>query len=446
MTKNKTRRSKSPTPLDRNNDGERSALLSPSAATHATDTNPIALTGSSVRNRIHRQQSERRYPLDGGASPLSVGTYGAEKSILKSRVRSRPLADLEDRQHQHDQNAPHDIIASSASTDRSTIPATAPQRHPNPKKHYHQQQQQQRVGFLEMEASPGNGPNTFRAVPINDNILNDANDGKQHQPHHPKGDDANLLDMDQPAEPLRTTSGLQLTHRQTPPVTGSGQSLLPHQIRQRTNQIFGSLEVDNGMSYPDPYHNQSSDASYAMRKIKRMLSLTQCWIVGFGLVMLLGTGIALHHSRHEGTKFVLEKQSNDGKNNQNAVLSSSAAAATATQAQNGAIAGAALAGVPDRIILVPVPNITQIGTAGGHRVQPPRLTMQAPEKGSIRRALRHLRDEFETWVEHHDKKYHSEEEKNKRFEIWADNHERYVNVDQRVCVCVCVCVCFSLTW
>ena len=42
--------------------------------------------------------------------------------------------------------------------------------------------------------------------------------------------------------------------------------------------------------------------------------------------------------------------------------------------------------------------------------------------------IRNLRKEFHEWVEHHARDYGSDEEKEKRFRIWKDNHFRYARL------------------
>ena len=54
--------------------------------------------------------------------------------------------------------------------------------------------------------------------------------------------------------------------------------------------------------------------------------------------------------------------------------------------------------------------------------QPKRLLEEDPEHETM---IQQLRDEFHEWVEHHSRDYGTDEEKEKRFHIWKENHFRY---------------------
>ena len=54
--------------------------------------------------------------------------------------------------------------------------------------------------------------------------------------------------------------------------------------------------------------------------------------------------------------------------------------------------------------------------------QSKRLLEEDPEHETM---IQKLRDEFHEWVEHHSRDYGSDEEKEKRFHIWKENHFRY---------------------
>lgn len=49
------------------------------------------------------------------------------------------------------------------------------------------------------------------------------------------------------------------------------------------------------------------------------------------------------------------------------------------------------------------------------------------KEGAIHKNLRELRKEFEEWIDHHSKSYKTEREKESRFRIWIENHHRYVH-------------------
>jgi len=55
------------------------------------------------------------------------------------------------------------------------------------------------------------------------------------------------------------------------------------------------------------------------------------------------------------------------------------------------------------------------------KVQQPKRLEEDPEHETM---IQKLRDEFHEWVEHHSRDYGSDEEKEKRFHIWKENHFR----------------------
>jgi len=83
----------------------------------------------------------------------------------------------------------------------------------------------------------------------------------------------------------------------------------------------------------------------------------------------------------------------------------------------------------EKIILRPLNNMSELKTV----TEPQKRSLQAPHDNQhgTRRALSQLRDEFEGWVEKHQKKYKSEDEKERRFDIWSHNHHKTIEKNKR---------------
>lgn len=236
-----------------------------------------------------------------------------------------------------------------------------------------------RSDFLEYETTPDD--NSFQTVPDDDDDA-DADD---------------LLGMTG-LEGLTTTSGLLLTHRQVrnnrtsyrSPITTIGRD----RISSNNYHSHRTLEMDW-------VFNESQRTSQALQSAKRILSLTHVWI-GIGcFVFVIGTAIAWHSSHGE--------RLSANRVNEAVLLSSSTGAKSVS---SGSI---------EHIILVPLPTNASIKLRQGQLSAPVRGVAK-PEKGTLKRALRELRQEFEEWVVTHDKNYHSHDEKERRFHIWKENH------------------------
>jgi hypothetical protein len=77
-----------------------------------------------------------------------------------------------------------------------------------------------------------------------------------------------------------------------------------------------------------------------------------------------------------------------------------------------------------KIKIVPIQrNMTKLRMAQPTYTNAKNIDDPKQESG-MRRKLRKLEAEFEEWVHEHQRDYGSEAEKNKRFNVWADNHHR----------------------
>ena len=212
----------------------------------------------------------------------------------------------------------------------------------------------------------------------------------QTMPHDDDQDDADDL-LGVGLEGLSTTSGLLLAHRQS---RGRSINARPSGDRIPTNRVTKRLEMDWEFS---SYRRGGGDPS--LQRARRMLSVTQVWIAVCCIIFVIGTGCAWHSSHTEAKPASVVQESE--------LLSSSKTSSTV-----------------DQIILVPLPSSNASTILLQPRKLAPARGVVKPQKGALRRALRELRQEFDDWVETHGKKYHSHDEKERRFDIWKDNHFR----------------------
>jgi len=244
-------------------------------------------------------------------------------------------------------------------------------------------------GLLEIEEEP---PLRTHYTPV----IN-----RRSQTAHRHGStEEDLLDLG--SEPIRTSSGLHLTHRRTP--------MLPRRQQQqhRRSSQSDNLETEFWYSIRGAMSGTPSRSSGGLTKAKRLLAFAQLWVLVFCGFLLVGTVVAIRSIRHERTG---EKQANDvnsPKTNINTVDQQLMA---------------------EKIILRPLKNLSELESIA----EPQKMTLETPNsnKHGARRALRQLRDEFEAWMEEHKKTYKSEDEKEKRFEVWSHNHHKTIEKNKR---------------
>jgi hypothetical protein len=260
------------------------------------------------------------------------------------------------------------------------------------------------AGLLEMEDEPS------RTTP-----------GREERPQQQRNEQS----FASPFEPIRTSSGLLLTHRRNPneskPQRSSVHRDTPYKvddenekkrngfsaysgspINRRTFNNNERFETESPWSahHSDPY---SPKAGSFLHQAQRILSVARLGVIASGIALLLGTIVLLHSIQHERT-------------------SSSAVTTDSThQQQQGSHSGRVVTlddPLPDRIILVPFQNYTQ------HHAPP-------NQRRLLDRVVSDMRTEFESWVQHHEKVYHTHAEKEKRFNIWTENHERTIAKNER---------------
>jgi len=237
-----------------------------------------------------------------------------------------------------------------------------------------------------------------------------------------------------------------------------------HLQREGVKKYFGSSGIEKGTSIH----------SMPMVRAKRLMSFVKIWVVLFSLILMAMTGVFFHslghHENPATTATFSTSQTND------AITSSSAENVhSVTIASNGVSSSSSLKssreillpGVkPEEILLLPMEDVSQLSSSISQqklhrthliqlqqqqqtqpqRSQPLQLLGQqrylvdsvnsGPSNGSnnngpSQRFLQDLRQEFEDWRWHHNKGYHSEDEKDRRFSIWSQNHQRTVEKNRR---------------
>ncbi|KAG7364502.1 cysteine proteinase [Nitzschia inconspicua] len=251
--------------------------------------------------------------------------------------------------------------------------------------------------------------------------------------------EATMYSNDLNSEPIRTDSGLLLTHRKNPSVTHRSH----HSSHHPSNFSFRNaqqdyFEVENGFFHTtqskEYFHTRVGSGvssggysgggpgkhSMVMLQARRLMSVVKIWMVIFAVVLLVMTGALFHSFGHDESA--------------SSVQSKSAIASTSNVLRPDTVLDA-----PEEILLLPLNDISQLtGTYSSHhrRQQQAHLIHLQPLHQSSsafgpRRLLRDLRHEFEKWVVEHKKSYHSEKEREKRFSIWVKNHQRTIEKNEK---------------
>jgi len=257
------------------------------------------------------------------------------------------------------------------------------------------------------------------------------------------------------SEPIKTDSGLLLTHRKVPaamamhrndhqrPQQSSRPAVGAKNAFRNTQQDY--FEVENGFfntfsSTKDRYfHNRgghyggysgglgggsgSGKHSMVMVQARRLMSFVKIWMIVFAMILLAMTGVLFHSFGHKET--TVESSSLES-------------GSTASLSMADVLVPDSVLDAPEAILLVPLEDASQISQINrNHRLQEYHQEIHLQplhEHASAfgpRRFLKDLRQEFEDWVIHHNKSYHSKEEKEKRYGIWVDNHQRTIEKNQR---------------
>ena len=266
-------------------------------------------------------------------------------------------------------------------------------------------------------------------------------------------------------EPIKTSSGLLLTHRRTPtssssktrqssykqyPVHAHGDDNDHDNKKHRSNGPFLRIPQSpgfSGWSSSSPSLAGSSHFftgygssfggggggrhSMAVVQAKRFMSYVRLWVVLSFVLLMVATGVLVHSFHHDNNDTADPAASSGQKLQQQ-----SGQVITSDQVQEA----------QEQIILVPIENISEWASVQqqkqreqpmmrlGYEVQNRHLddnSVQFDGPHGGRRVLTELRQEFESWVQDHSKEYHSANEKERRFSIWTHNHQRTIEKNRR---------------
>ena len=238
------------------------------------------------------------------------------------------------------------------------------------------------------------------------------------------------------SEPIKTDSGLVLTHRKNSNTLPNRNKQVQNLFRDTQQDYF---EEDNDFvrggnkGNPNFPHRREGGSyfggvtggilgggngkhSMVMVQVKRLMSYVKIWVILFLIVATVMTGVFFHSMGHEEAVTKTDSISSQ---------ESSSINANANVNVNG------FDTVPDQILLVPLMDSSHLSSLQQNQQNqngPRRLhDVNSYHHGNVDAShhfLKDLRQEFESWILHHGKAYHSDAEKEHRFSIWAKNHQR----------------------
>lgn len=245
-----------------------------------------------------------------------------------------------------------------------------------------------------------------------------------------------------PSQQIRTDSGLYLTHRKAPATHTQQQQPPPrrfnlHQQRQPSESFIGGIfrhlqhdyfaggmgGLSGGLGAVRP--GGRGRHSMAMVQARRFMSLVRIWIVLAALAVLAMTGVFFHSLGHKEIQGDMETQPVENQEGQ--------------VSMNDVFANANSIEVtpPQEILLLPLDGISKLSSSSSqhgdlqqqYQLQPSTMGgggrhHLSHDQHQHHRMLMDLRQDFEAWILHHNKSYHSAEEKERRFSIWTNNHHR----------------------
>jgi len=218
---------------------------------------------------------------------------------------------------------------------------------------------------------------------------------------------------------------------------------------------FGAWKMANEQDF---YRNDKDGRRHSMPMLqaRRFLSYVRIWMVLSAVFLLLATGVLFHAFGHTTPTTDTVMIGTDSTVNNGSGVTTQYIVGGTTVANGGEV---------KKIILVPLPDHSQTSKGqlyihqhqqeqviahqihhqqqqvmvdqNQHHQHHPQQRFHYPlqsmqhhhhqqQEHGAQRVLKELRQEFDDWVTHHGKKYHSAEEKEHRFRIWTDNHHRYV--------------------
>lgn len=205
-------------------------------------------------------------------------------------------------------------------------------------------------------------------------------------------------------EPIKTDSGLLLTHRRSPNVKK------PQPARPGRHAQTDYFEVEHGR----PSYARDSRNSMLKFQARRLKSYVKIWMV-ISAAFLLATTVVLLHSfghaeaREDNSTIPAYQQAVDYQQSEQQPLMVN---------NRASIEGG-------KVILLPIEEDQQVSEKSDQKFYSSgQIHIQQNDQHNTRRHLMDLKGEFESWILHHGKTYESAKEKEHRFHIWSDNHQK----------------------
>lgn len=350
-----------------------------------TELSSVNQSSSLINNTVHTAQ--------GRDEPSSLSKFDP---FSPERPPSKVQGSLLDDEAGEDESQNDDVEASIRQS--SSVPGAA--------------------GYLEMEEEPPRTPKTN---------------------YHEKRD-SNQTDYSQ-YEPIKTSSGLLLTHRRTPheyrPASRVHDFPLESEVfdeddldmkkRQTPRGLFGSSNLRRALYQErfdfergNPFHSGS-----VWLQGQKLLSYAKLWLVVSAMLFLIGVMVIVKHVRHEGTA-ELESVSYGG--DELIELTETVRLVPLENQEQYHFQSQQQGEDFGPIVLLPLPAEARSRVDFGQ----PRQQQQPLHTHPLRRlSMKSLRREFESWASKLNKTYHSEEEKEKRFSIWKQNHRNIAEKNRR---------------
>ena len=205
-------------------------------------------------------------------------------------------------------------------------------------------------------------------------------------------------------EPIKTDSGLLLTHRRSP----SSKKPLPAWPDRRAQTDY--FEVEHGRpSYP-------RDSRHSMLKFqaRRLKSYVKIWMVLSAAFLLATTVVLLHSFGHA-----------EAREDTSTITAYQEAVDYQQSEQQPLVVNTGASIEVGKVVLLPIEEDQQLSEHSDQDFfTSSQIHIHHNDQQNTRRHLTDLRDEFESWILHHGKTYQSAKEKERRFHIWSDNHHK----------------------
>jgi hypothetical protein len=200
------------------------------------------------------------------------------------------------------------------------------------------------------------------------------------------------------------------------------------QIRRPQVSISRNHWFELEMSSPHWWHQDEGGSAFPSRvdsfsvlhKVRRLLSVVRVGVAASSVAVVVGSLFLLHLFVHE---YISLSHRRSERMEDHSALSTIRDSTTNLFPQG-----------TERIVLLPLSKITSnqvVVTASNHDSTHLPFRFRHPTRSMHERRLKELRDEFESWTIEHGKTYSTQNEKDRRFSVWLDNHHRTLEKNER---------------